>query len=147
MNLHSLTSSELIKALFIMDRNILSNNDRVEADKLALDWNIMERQFQDDKFWYFISNNNDSHQTRIDVLFDFVTEKPTDHADKDYSYRLFQNLYDYCRAQERKDDSVELKQLWKKHGIDNMRAAWEYVIKTNDRLIANTYQITNIVIV
>lgn len=130
------TFLELIKALFIMDRNILSNNDRVEADKLALDWNIMERQFQDDKFWYFISNNNDSHQTRIDVLFDFVTEKPTDHADKDYSYRLFQNLYDYCRAQERKDDSVELKQLWKKHGIDNMRAAWEYVIKTNDRLIA-----------
>ena len=70
------------------------------------------------------------------ILFSAGTEKPTDHADKDYSYRLFQNLYDYCRAQERKDDSVELKQLWKKHGIDNMRAAWEYVIKTNDRLIA-----------
>lgn len=132
----SLTSSELIKALFIMDRNILSNNDRVEADKLALDWNIMERQFQDDRFWYFISNSNDSHQTRIDVLFDFVTEKPIDQADNDYSYRLFQNLYDYCRAQERKDDSVELKPLWRKHGIDNMRAAWDYVVKTNDRLIA-----------
>lgn len=132
----SLTSSELIKALFIMDRNILSNNDRVEADKLALDWNIMERQFQDDRFWYFISNSNDSHQTRIDVLFDFVTEKPIDQADKDYSYRLFQNLYDYCRAKERKDNSVELKPLWSKHGIDNMRAAWEYVVKTNDRLVA-----------
>ena len=106
------------------------------SDKLALDWNIMERQFQDDRFWYFISNSNDSHQTRIDVLFDFVTEKPIDQADNDYSYRLFQNLYDYCRAQERKDDSVELKPLWRKHGIDNMRAAWDYVVKTNDRLIA-----------
>ncbi|MEO4718042.1 DUF262 domain-containing protein, partial [Phocaeicola vulgatus] len=52
----SLTSSELIKALFIMDRNIISNNDRVEADKLTFDWNLMERQFQNDKFWYFISN-------------------------------------------------------------------------------------------
>lgn len=127
----SLTSSELIKALFIMDRNILSNNDRVEADKLAFDWNVMERQFQDDKFWYFISNSNDSHQTRIDVLFDFVTEKSFDNTDRDYSYRLFQNLYDHCR-----DNSVELKPLWKNHGIDNMRAAWEYVIRTNDRLIA-----------
>ena len=127
----SLTSSELIKALFIMDRNIVSNNDRVEADKLALDWNIMERQFQDDKFWYFISNSNDSHQTRIDVLFDFVTERPIDNTDRDYSYRQFQNLYDHCR-----DNSVELKPLWKNHGIENMRAAWEYVIKTNDRLIA-----------
>lgn len=132
----SLTSSELIKALLIMDRNILSKNDRVEADKLALDWNIMERQFQDDKFWYFISNSNDSHQTRIDVLFDFVTEKPVGNTDRDYSYRRFQNLYDYCRAQECNDDSVRLDMLWKKHGINNMRAAWEYVIKTNDRLIA-----------
>lgn len=132
----SLTSSELIKALFIMDRSILSDGDRAEADKLALDWNVMERQFQDDKFWYFISNSNDSHQTRIDVLFDFVTEMPVDNTDRDYSYRMFQNLYDYCRAQERKDDSVELKPLWMNHGIDNMRSAWEYVIKTNDRLIA-----------
>ena len=127
----SLTSSELIKALLIMDRNIVSDYDRVEADKLALDWNIMERQFQNDKFWYFISNSNDSHQTRIDVLFDFVTERPIDNTDRDYSYRQFQNLYDHCR-----DNSVELKSLWKNRGIENMRAAWEYVIKTNDRLIA-----------
>ena len=127
----SLTSSELIKALLIMDRNIVSDYDRVEADKLALDWNIIERQFQDDKFWYFISNSNDSHQTRIDVLFDFVTEKPIDNTDRDYSYRQFQNLYDHCR-----DNSVELKPLWKNRGIENMRSAWEYVIKTNDRLIA-----------
>ena len=127
----SLTCSELIKALFIMDRNIQSDYDRVEADKLSMDWNIMERQFQDDRFWYFISNSNDDHQTRIDVLFDFVTEKPIDNTDRDFSYRLFQNLYDYCR-----DNSVELKPLWKNRGVENMRAAWEYVIKTNDRLIA-----------
>lgn len=132
----SLTSSELIKALFIMDRNIISNNDRVEADKLTFDWNLMERQFQNDKFWYFISNGNDNQQTRIDVLFDFVTEKPEENTDRDYSYRLFQNLYDYCRAQERNDTSIELNGLWKRLGIKNMRSAWEYVIRTNDRLIA-----------
>ena len=69
-------------------------------------------------------------------MFDFVTEKPNDNTDRDYSYRLFQNLYDYCRAKERNDNSIELKTLWKNHGIENMRAAWEYVIKTNDRLVA-----------
>lgn len=119
-----------------MDRNIISNNDRVEADKLTFDWNLMERQFQNDKFWYFISNGNDNQQTRIDVLFDFVTEKPEENTDRDYSYRLFQNLYDYCRAQERNDTSIELNGLWKRLGIKNMRSAWEYVIRTNDRLIA-----------
>lgn len=132
----SLTSSELIKALFIMDRNIVSGYDRLQADKLALDWTQIERQYQDDRFWYFICNNNDCYQTRIDILFDFVTEKPEDNTDGDYSYRLFQNLYDYCRAGERNDDSIRLHPVWAEHGIDNMLLAWEYVIKTNDRLMA-----------
>lgn len=132
----SLTSSELIKALFIMDRNITSNFDRTEADKLALDWNLLERQFQDDKFWYFISNSNDSHQTRVDILFDFVTEKDEENSDRDFSYRMFQNLYDYCRAQERGDETFKLNPLWERLKVRSMRAAWDYVVKTNDSLLA-----------
>lgn len=132
----SLTSSELIKALFIMDSNIVTDGDRVQADKLSFSWNSIERQFQDNDFWYFISNSNDNYQTRIDMLFDFVTERPSVETDKDYSYRLFQNLYDYCRAQKREDQSFELKQFWIKKGISDMRSAWEYVVKTNDRLVA-----------
>jgi len=128
----SLTSSELIKALFIMDSNIISNNDRTKADELVLDFNQMERQFQNNKFWAFISNDNDDYQTRIDVLFDFLTEKFKENEDKDYAYRKFQNLYDYCRNK----DSVELDELWKNKNIYSMQDAWKEVVKTYDRLLA-----------
>lgn len=132
----SLTCSELIKALFIMDCDLTSTGDTIYADQLSMEWNEIERKFQDDKFWYFISNQIDDNQTRIDILFDFVSQKPNDNEDKDYSYRMFQNLYDYCRSQERNDEFVELNPLWKKLGIKDMKSAWEYVIKTNDRMIS-----------
>ena len=69
----SLTSSELIKALFIMDYDLRANEDKLPGEQLSMEWNEMERKFQDDQFWYFISDDNRGTQTRIDVLFDFVT--------------------------------------------------------------------------
>jgi uncharacterized protein with ParB-like and HNH nuclease domain len=132
----SLTSSELIKALFIMDCDLTSRGDTIYADQLSMEWNEIERKFQDDKYWYFISNQIDDNQTRIDILFDFVSQKHKDNEDKDYSYRMFQNLYDYCRSQERNDEFVELNPLWKNLDIKDMKSAWEYVIKTNDRMIS-----------
>lgn len=132
----SLTSSELIKALFIMDCDITSGGDSIYADQLSMEWNEIEKKYQDDKFWYFISNQLEDNQTKIDILFDFVTRKPIDNDDRDYSYRLFQNLYDYCRAQERNDNTVELNSFWDGLQIKNMKSAWEYVIRTNDRMIS-----------
>lgn len=126
----SLTSSELIKALFIMDRSIVYGDNDNMANQLSMEWNEMERKYQDDKFWYFISDDNEMRQTRIDVLFDFVTKRPQDNEDKDFSYRKFQNLYDYCR-----DSSIELDELWLTLGIKNMTEAWEYVIKTHDKMV------------
>ena len=132
----SLTSSELIKALFIMDCDITSGGDSIYADQLSMEWNEIEKKYQDDKFWYFISNQLEDNQTRIDILFDFVARKPIGNDDIDYSYRLFQNLYDYCRAQERNDNTVELNSFWNGLHIKNMKSAWEYVIRTNDRMIS-----------
>jgi len=132
----SLTSSELIKALFIMDSNIISEYDKTKADELVLDLNQMERQFQNDKFWAFLSNDNGDYQTRIDVLFDFLTEKPKDNEDKDYAYRKFQNLYDYSRSKELKNNSVTLDELWSDKNIQSMQDAWKEVVWTYDRLVA-----------
>jgi hypothetical protein len=89
----SLTSSELIKALLIIqNKQNNPNNADNQITKFAMEWDMMEKKFQDDKFWYFISGDTQC-QTRIDVLFDFVTNKPCD-ADSDYSYRVFQGLFD-----------------------------------------------------
>ena len=130
----SLTSSELIKALFIMDYELRNKGEETMAEQLSMEWNEMERRFQNDNFWYFISDDNRGVQTRIDILFDFVTNK-ADDSDTDYSYREFQKLYDYCREQERNDNDEVFDRPWAT-GIHNMEDAWKHVRKTFDRLVA-----------
>lgn len=127
----SLTSSELIKALFIMDEDNRSHGNSLPAEQLALEWNEMERKFQNDNFWYFIANNQANNaQTRIDLLFDFVTNRPLD-TDGDYSYRRFQNLYDYSQK-----TLKNLDDCWTNASIESMDEAWKQVKRTFDRLEA-----------
>lgn len=130
----SLTSSELIKALFIMDYELRSQGEKTMAEQLSMEWNEMERWFQNDSFWYFISDDNRGVQTRIDILFDFVTNKG-EGTDADYSYREFQKLFDHCRKQERENTNDSFARAWA-IGIRNMEDAWKHVRKTFDRLVA-----------
>ncbi|MCI7270646.1 MAG: DUF262 domain-containing protein [Prevotella sp.] len=132
----SLTSSELIKALFIMDYELGNKDNPLPADQLSMEWNEMERKFEDDKFWYFISDDNAGCQTRIDLLFDFVTHKDNS-KDKDYSYREFQKLYDFCRKRAR-GTITSLEKFscsWAKD-IRSLSDAWTIVRKTFDRMVA-----------
>ena len=129
----SLTSSELIKALFVLDLENHGDSNGTAAGQLVMEWNEMERKFQDDKFWYSISNEDKTVQTRIDLLFDFLTRK-SDGEDSDYSYRLFQNLFDYCNAA--KVASVELKPFWIEAGVDSMATAWRQIKSTFNTLVA-----------
>lgn len=130
----SLTSSELIKALFIMDYDLRADGNNLPAEQLSMEWNEMERKFQDDNFWYFISDDNGGTQTRIDVLFDFVTCRD-EEKDTDYSYREFQKLYDFCRNKERNKTDEKFVSVWSSD-IENMQDAWKKVRKTFDRLVA-----------
>ena len=129
-----LTSAELIKALFIMDHEIHSEGNRLAAEQLAMEWDQMERKFQNDNFWYFIGGNDNGMHTRIDILFDFVTCRE-EGADADFSYREFQKLYDFCRNQERNHADEDFQRPWA-HGIKNMQDAWKQVRKAYDRLVA-----------
>ncbi len=124
----SLTSSELIKALFIMDYD----ERKEKAMQLSMEWNEIEKKFQDDSFWYFISNDSDDVQTRIDVLFDFVTERGQ-NTDSDYSYREFQKLYDFCHKE--KDKQGTFTGSWGEN-IQDMEDAWQEVRRVFDRLVA-----------
>ena len=116
-----LTGAELIKALFILNCNSCEDNARVdqEQQKFALEWDVMERMFQNDEFWYFINGLEDV-QTRIDVLFDFVAKKERGQ-DSDYAYRWFQKSFDVSRA--------KFAELWKETKIvfDRMMSWFEDV--------------------
>ncbi|SFI99794.1 DUF262 domain-containing protein [Olleya namhaensis] len=91
-----LTSSELIKALFILD---IKNSESVsisdiQINQFASEWNSVERQLQDDSFWYFIQPNEEQYQggTRIDYLFDLLLDKPKG-ADDFFAYRHYEKKF------------------------------------------------------
>ena len=92
-----LTESELIKALFI-----LNMKDKNKEKMFAVSWDLMEKKFQEDSFWYYLSNESEK-ETRIDLLFDIIKGK-TSKSEEDHSYRAYQKDFD---AAER-----EFSELW-----------------------------------
>ena len=68
-----LTNSELIKALFMRgdSSNGCSEN---EKDIIANQWDEIERQLADSRFWAFLTNKKmEDYATRIDLLFEIVS--------------------------------------------------------------------------
>ncbi len=107
----SLTSSELIKALMIL--NAQSNNN-LDINEISYVWTDIESRLHDSRFWWFLSNSTDRYSTRIDLLFDFLTNKDLSSDDRDYSYRQFQNLLD-----NKESDNWTIKD------IKNLKNAWD----------------------
>ena len=91
-----LTTSELIKALFILD---IKNNEpesigNLQINQFASEWDAIEKQLQDDHFWYFIQPNEEKYKqgTRIDYLFDLLLKRP-ENTDDFYAYRHFEKEF------------------------------------------------------
>ena len=102
-----LTNAELIKALFVLK----AKEENYSINELMLEWNMIENALHDDKFWRFLTNKDYNPPTRIDLIFDFLTEKIPKHDD-DYSYRQFQSLYD--KQQTELPIGSSFKEAWKK---------------------------------
>lgn len=64
-----LTNSELIKALIVSKLN-----DKTKAVQIIKDWDSIEKQLQNDEFWYFIHSADYNKPTRIDYLFDTLCD-------------------------------------------------------------------------
>ena len=91
-----LTSSELIKALFILD---IKNSESasisdIQINQFASEWDSVEKQLQEDNFWYFIQPDEEKYQegTRIDFLFDLLLDKPKE-SDNYFAYRYFEKKF------------------------------------------------------
>ena len=132
-----LSSSELIRALFLSEnaeyqcaltplqetlsearRNEIKEDDkRKKQGSINAKWDEIEHFFQNDKLWAFITNRDAAdYRNRIEVLFDFMSEKYTkgDAAQKD---RLYTYLYFDAESQK--------KDLW---------LLWEDVVRNYDSI-------------
>lgn len=92
----ALTSSELIKALFILECQ--NNNSKevykLKATELALEWDQIENKLHDNSFWFFICDNDryNSSSTKIDYLFDIVNKRGI-KDDTLHSYRIYEKKF------------------------------------------------------
>ena len=138
----SLTSSELIKALFLNRENFggqLNDVVRAKQMEIAQEWDRIENQLQDDEFWLFLRNLDESWEkpTRIDFLLDFlckptVIQKMNEVYGLQYylpvdskivgndSYHLFRTYYECYKQQ--KNDFIRLWRFIKE--IFDIWAEW-----------------------
>ncbi len=80
-----LTSSELVKALFLKD----SAQDKMSGrqEEVSLQWDIIEQELRNPSFWGFLSNiDGNQMPTRIDLILDLMVDEPGNDREK---YRTF----------------------------------------------------------
>jgi hypothetical protein len=82
-----LTNSELVKALFLSRNNEIDSGKQLE---IATEWDIIEKELHKDSLWYFITNENSStYSTRIDLIFNLMSNKKRDVGEKFFSFYYF----------------------------------------------------------
>ena len=90
-----LSASDLIKALFILNLeqdNKLDSQIEFEQNKLASEWDVIEQQLHEPKFWSFIIGNTTRNyeDSRIGYLFEVLT-KSIEHKNLYECYRRYSN--------------------------------------------------------
>lgn len=86
-----LTNAELIKALFLQKGNFSDTQASLKQIQIASEWDIIEKTLQDDSFWFFIYNPNNSikYDNRIEYIFDLMKKRK---IDSEY-YHTFNEFY------------------------------------------------------
>lgn len=88
-----LTNAELIKALFLKnwDEEEGKKVFKLKQDRIATDWNLIENMLQKDELWYFISNDEEKYENRIEFLFDLLSNKQKGDDDYHCFYYFYNN--------------------------------------------------------
>ena len=100
-----LTNAELIKALFMTfvdDKTTSEAHKQLTQMRLGTEWDEIEKTLQQPLFWSFVYPEEKKYSTRIEYLFDIITQKTDDDEDK-YTFNEYVRLL--------KSRSVE--SLWK----------------------------------
>lgn len=125
-----LTNSELVKAIFLSKTNLqigLRNDNDVidEATKkideailnnkqtiIALEWDSIEKQLQNEQFWSFIFNQSENnYQTRIDYILDLITQSTINKKDNLESFNKYYNEIKEVRYNQESIDKLKSKNI------------------------------------
>lgn len=108
-----LTNAELIKALFLNSSNFASADTeklRLKQLEIASEWDRIEYALQEDAFWYFINKNQNNLATRIEFIFNLMSDKPSD--DKYSTFHFFNEKFKIKSENEINDNWQEIKKYF-----------------------------------
>ena len=67
-----LTDAELIKGLFLLNKNFEQNSKYIKQSTLAIEWEFIENTLHANSFWYFLQRKGIDMPNRIDLLFSLI---------------------------------------------------------------------------
>lgn len=111
-----LTNAELIKALLLSQNSISAGNEeelKLKRLEIATEWDTIENQLNDYKFWAFVTNKKQSdYPTKIELLF----ELSMPNSNKNDEFEVFNQYYD----------------RWQKG--ENIKNIWDSIVEDFQRL-------------
>ncbi|MEJ5961357.1 DUF262 domain-containing protein [Pedobacter immunditicola] len=71
----SLTNSELIRALFLQERNLGEGDSaKLKQLEIAQQWDEIENRLQDEQFWWFLNKSGNQASSHIEFIFDMMKD-------------------------------------------------------------------------
>lgn len=70
-----LTDAELVKGLFLLNKNFEQSSKFIKQSTLAIEWEFIENTLHANNFWYFLQKKGSDMQNRIDLLFSLIYKK------------------------------------------------------------------------
>ena len=87
-----LTSSELVKALFLRSNNDTQAAVKNRQEEISLQWDNMERDLHDSSLWAFLTNcSPEKYPTRIDLVLDLMSRKQPGEKEDYFTFFYFDN--------------------------------------------------------
>ena len=136
-----LNNAELVKALLLQSGNIpmvgnvanrMNMSDRDVIQKIALEWDSIERHLHDDSLWGFIYsevNQGLEYDSRIEYLLDLQTDK-TGRGKECYFYTFNAYLESYRQMMKKGGFNDSSKRLgWVKEKWDNIKVLFDLVLE------------------
>ena len=87
-----LTNAELIKALFLRQRNF-KDHQTLRQVEIAKEWDGIEYALQNDDIWYFLNNKGEDKPARIEYIFDMMYASEHKRAEVEGRKDEFDRLY------------------------------------------------------
>jgi len=113
-----LTNAELIKALFLNNKNFNKAEKDLRQIEIAKEWDEIEYFLQNDEFWYFITKNKD-YATRIELIFEIFTNRQ--NSDDIAVYKYFTKQENILELWDKSEENIKKVFSSLKHWFENRK--------------------------